>query len=70
MFQDILVLPELNSQEDDAKILGFSKSAEDGPSLAGRTSKTFPEVPIEFRVFCGKRESLLIVPLELGILEG
>ena len=28
------------------------------------------EVPIEFRVWCGKQESRLVIPLRLGNLEG
>ena len=56
------VLLYLNPQEDDAKFLGFSHSAEDGPSRAGRFSKTFPEVPIEFHVPGGKEESRLFIP--------
>ena len=60
-------LPDLNPQEDDANFFGFSK-AEDGPSQAGRLSKTFPEVPIEFRVLCGTQESRPFVPQGLGIL--
>ena len=62
----LVVLPGLNPQRDDAKFLGFSKDAEDGPSRAGGTSEKFPEVPIEFCVFCGKPESWLSIPLGLG----
>ena len=60
------VLPGPNSQEDDAKFREFSKRAEDGPSRAGRLSKTFPEVPTEFRVSCGNPESRPSIPLVLG----
>ena len=69
----------LKSQEDDAKFFGFSKKAEDGPSRVGGLSKTFPEVPIEFRVSGSKQESRLIwkktmpgliIPRGLGMLEG
>ena len=59
------VLPGLNSKEDDVKFLGFSKNDGDGPSGAGRSSKTCPEVLHEFRVSCGKQESRLIIPLGL-----
>ena len=31
---------------------------------------TYPEVPIEFRLLCGKPESRLIIPLGVGMLEG
>ena len=64
------VLPDPNPQEDDAKFFAFSKKAEDGPSPAGRLSKTFPEIPMEFRVSSGKQESWLSRPLGLGILKG
>ena len=66
MFHNFPVLPFLNPQEDDAKFFGRSKKAEDGPSRADWLSKMFPEVPNEFRVSCGKKESLLIIPRELG----
>ena len=32
--------------------------------------KTFPGEAIEFRGWCGKPESRLIIPLGLGILDG
>ena len=54
------VLPDLNSQGDDVKSLGISKNDGDGPSGAGGSSKTFLEVSIDFRVWCGKPESRLI----------
>ena len=57
------------SQEDDAKF-GSTKKDGDGHSGAGRSSKTFPEVPIEFSVWRGKQEPRLIIPLGLGNLEG
>ena len=63
------VLPDLNSQGDDVKVLGILENDGDGPSGAGGSSKTYPEVPIEFRVLCGNPESRLIVPLGLGSLE-
>ena len=46
-----------NPQEDYAKFFEFSKKAEDGPSRAGRLSKTSPEVPMEFHVSSGNPES-------------
>ena len=46
-----------NPQEDDAKFIEFSKIDEDGSPRAGRRSKTFPEVPHEFRESRGKQES-------------
>ena len=55
---------------DDANLFGFSKKAEDGLSSAGGSSKTFPQVPIEFRVSRGKQESRLIIRLGLGVLKG
>ena len=64
------VLPDLNSQEDDVKFLGSLKNDGDGPSGPGVSSETFPEVPIEFRLWCGKPQSRLSIPLGLGILEG
>ena len=65
-----LVLPCPKSQGDGGKFLGVFKNDGDGPSGAGRPSKTFPEVPIEFPVLCGKPESRLIIPLGLGIFKG
>ena len=53
------VVPHPNPQEDDAKFSEFSKRAEDGPSRAGRLSKTIPEVPTVFRVSSGNPESRL-----------
>ena len=50
----ILPLPD-----HDAKFFESSKIDEDGPSRAGRPLKTFPEVPILFRVSRGKSESRL-----------
>ena len=64
------VLPGPNPQEDDAKFREFSKKCEGCPSRAGRLSKTFPEVPITFRVSSGKPESRLSIPLGLGIFMG
>ena len=64
------VFPDLNSQRDDVKFLEVLKNDGGGPSGAGRSSNTFPEVPIEFRVWCGKPESRQVIPLGLGILEG
>ena len=64
------VLPGLNSQEDDAKFFGSPRNDGDGPSGGSRSSKTFPEVFIEFRVLCGNSESRLIIRRGLGILEG
>ena len=40
----------LYSQGDDVKFVGVFKNDGDGPSGAGRSSKTFPWVPIEFRI--------------------
>ena len=57
-------------QGDDAKFRERSKRAEDGPSRAGRLSKTFPEVPMVSRVSSGNPESRLRTPLGLGIIEG
>ena len=51
----IPILPDPNPQEDDAKFFKFSKKSEYGPSRAGRLSKTFPEVPITFRVSGGNQ---------------
>ena len=68
--QIFLVLPGPNPQEDVAKFHEFSKRAEGGPSRAGRLSKTFPEVPIEFRVSSGNPESRLSIPVGLGIFMG
>ena len=59
-----------NPQEDDAKFREFSKRAEDGPSRAGRLTKTCPVVPNEFRVAGCKQDSRLIIPLGLGIIKG
>ena len=59
-----------NPKEDDVKFLEFSKIAEDHPSRAGRLSKTFPEVPVIFRVPRGTPESRLPVSLRLGIING
>ena len=44
----------------------------DGEILSGADgiSKTFLEVPIEFRVWCDNPEWGLNIPLELGIPEG
>ena len=64
------VLPDLKSQTDDVKLLGILKNDGDVPSGAGGSSKTYPEVPIEFRALCGKPESLPVIPMGLGILEG
>ena len=63
-------LPDFNSQGDDVKFLGVVKSDGGGPSGAGGSSQWSPEVPIEFRVLCGNPDSRLIIPLEIGILEG
>ena len=60
----------LNPREYDAKFFEFSKRAEDGPSGAGSRSKTFPEVPIIFRVSCGNPESRQGMVLGLGKIEG
>ena len=57
-------------QGDDVNLLGILKNDGDGPSGAGGSSKTYPEVPIEFPVLCGKPETRQIIPLGLGILEG
>ena len=51
------VLPDLTSKGDDVKFLGIFKNNGDDPSGAGRSSKTFPDVPIEFRVLSGNPES-------------
>ena len=64
------VLPDLKSKGDDFKFLGVVKNDGDGPSGEGGSSKTYPEVLIEFRVWCGNPESRLFIPLGLGILEG
>ena len=64
------VFPDPNPQEDDTKFREFSKRAKDGPSRAGRLSKTFPEVPIEFSVSSGNPESRQNLPLGLGIFKG
>ena len=61
-----IVFPDPNPPEDDAKFFGFSKRAEGGPSRAGRRSKTFLEVPMEFRVSSGNPESRLSIPLGVG----
>ena len=61
------MLPGPNRQEDDAKFGDFLKRADGGPSRAGRVSKTFPEVPIVFRVSSGNPESRLSIPLGVGI---
>ena len=58
----LLVSLGFDLQEDDAKFFEFSKSADDGSPPAGRPSKTFPEVPNEFRVSSCKQESRLIIP--------
>ena len=52
-------------REDDAKLREFSKRAEDGPSRAGRLSKTYPEVPTVFRS-CGSPESRQGIVLGFG----
>ena len=39
-------------------------------SWASRSSKEFPEVPIEFRIPCGNTESRLLISLSLRILRG
>ena len=64
------VLPGLKSKEDDVKFLGFAKNDGDRRSGASRSSKMFPQVPIEFRVSSGKQDSWLIIPLGLRTLEG
>ena len=64
------VVSGLNPQEDAARFLEFSKTAEDDPSRASRLSKTFPEVPIVFRDFGGKPESRLSTSLALGRVQG
>ena len=40
------VLPDPNSQRDDVRFLGILKNDGDGPSGAGGSSKSYPEVPI------------------------
>ena len=64
------MLPDLSPQKDATKFFDFSRNAGNGPSRAGGSSKTFPEVPIEICVLCGKQESRLIIPRGLGILKG
>ena len=64
------VLPDVYSKGDDVKFLGVFRNDADSLSGAGRFSKTFPDVPIKFRVLCSKPESRLVIPLGLGILEG
>ena len=59
----------LNSSEEDAKFIEFTKIAEGGPSRAGSRSKTFPEVPTIFRVSCRNPESRLRISLGLGMVE-
>ena len=61
------VLPGPNPQEYDAKFSEFLNRAEDDPSRAGRLSKTFPDVPIIFRVSCGNPESRQGMVLGLGM---
>ena len=65
-----MVFPDPCQHEDDAKFFEFSKKAEDGPSQASRLSKTFPKVPIDFRVSSDNPESRLRIPLGLEIFEG
>ena len=64
------VLPGPNPQEDDAKFFEFSKRAEDGPSQAGKLSKTFPVVLNEFRVSGGNPDSRQGIVLGLAIFNG
>ena len=54
--------PGPNPQEDDDKFFELSKNGEDSPSRLGTLSKTFPEVPLEFRVSSGNPESRLSIP--------
>ena len=70
LFHVSMIFPDVNPQEDDARFRQFSKRAEDGPSRAGRLSKTFPEVPIEFRVSSGNPASRLGIPLGIRNLQG
>ena len=64
------VVSGLNPQEDDARFHEYSKTGDDGPSRAGRLSKTFCGVSITLRVVGGNAESQLGIPLELGIVTG
>ena len=64
------LLSDPNRQEDDAKFRELSKRAEDGSRPAGGLSKTFPEVPKEFRVSGCKQQSRPSMPLGLGTVKG
>ena len=63
-------VPSPNKQEDGAQFREFAKRAEDGLSRASRLSKTFPEVPIVFRVSSDKPASRLRISLGLGRIKG
>ena len=64
------VFPDANPHEVDAQFFEFSKKTEDGPSREGTLSKTFPEIPVGFRVSNGNPESWPSIPLGLGISKG
>ena len=54
----------------DAELLEFPKNAAEGSLGAGRSSKTFPDMPDEFRVSGCRQDLRLIISGGLGILTG
>ena len=57
----------LDTQEEIARFLDFSRIAEDNTARSCGLSKTFHELTIVSRVVGGYREPRLCIPLKLGI---